>query len=101
MKKILFFSAAALLLAACGKDKFESKPHLKIKSVNTHEVAANQTLSVLLEFTDKEGDVSDSFLIIRQRLNQNGPLLMDPLPYKLPEFPATSKGEIEVNLGYI
>src|SRR5215217_5476596 len=100
MKQFVAFSAFVLLLVACNKDKFETKPHLEIKSVNTHELAFNQALLVTFEFTDKEGDVSDSFFIVRQRLNIHDPVLLNPLPYKIPNFPNTMKGEIEVNLGF-
>jgi hypothetical protein len=103
MKLFFFIAAIALLVVACGKDKFETKPQIEIKSVNTNEnneLAFNQTLSVTIEYTDKEGDVSDSFYIFRERLNSRDPLTLLPLPYKLPQFPNTPKGEIEVNLGF-
>jgi hypothetical protein len=100
MKLFVFIAAIALLLAACGKDKFETKPQIKIKSVNTKELAFNQMLAIIMEYTDKEGDVSDSFFIIRQRLNSRDPLTLLPLPYKLPEFPSTPKGQLEINLGF-
>ena len=100
MKPFFLIAVFALLLAACGKDKFETKPQIKIKSVNTKELAFNQTLSIIMEYTDKEGDVSDSFYIFRQRLNSRDPLTLLPLPYKLPEFPNTPKGQLEINLGY-
>jgi hypothetical protein len=100
MKRFVFVAAVVLLVVACGKDKFETKPQITIKSVNTMELAFNQTLSVIIEYTDKEGDVSDSFYIIRERLNSRDPLTLLPLPYKLPTFPHTPKGQIEVNLGF-
>jgi len=100
MKQFVAISAFVLLLAACSKDKFETKPHLEIKSVNTKEVAFNEPFNVTFEFTDKEGDVSDSFFIVRQRLNARDPQTLNPLPYKIPDFPNTMKGEIEVNLSY-
>ena len=100
MKLLIVFATLALLLAACGKDKFQTTPQLKIKSVSTKHLAFNESLSVLLEFTDKEGDVSDSFFIVRQRLNLHNPLTMPPLPYPLPQYPKAQKGEIEVNLDF-
>src|SRR5215204_6426761 len=100
MKKFLTISVLGLLLVACGKDRFETKPQLKLKSVNTHEVTNTQPLSVTIEFTDKEGDVSDSFFIVRQRLNTRGPVTLQPLPYGIPNFPKSQKGEITVNFDY-
>jgi hypothetical protein len=100
MKKLVISLTLVFLVAACSKDKFETKPHLKITSVSNKQLAFNEPLSVTLEFTDKEGDVSDSFFIVRQRLNQHDPVTANPLPYKIPDFPKTQKGEFEVNLGF-
>lgn len=102
MKQLLVFLTVALLVAACGKDRFETKPQLKIISVNTvntKELAFNEPLSITLEFTDKEGDVSDTFFIVRERLNAHDPRVK-VLPYLLPKYPLTQKGEIEVNLDF-
>jgi hypothetical protein len=100
MKKILSFSAVVLLLAACDKGKFETKPQLTLKSVNNTEIRFGAPLQVVIEFTDKEGDVSDTLFFIRQRLNASDPVTPFPSIYKLPDFPNTTKGDIEVNLDY-
>jgi hypothetical protein len=100
MKKLLFFSAVVPLLVACDKGKFETKPQLTLKSVNSTEIGFNNPLKFVLEFTDKEGDVSDTLAFIRQRLNINGPFTAPPSYYNMPPFPNTTKGEIEMNLDY-
>lgn len=102
MKKFICLSAALALVVACGKDSFETKPQLKIVSVDPEEkvVAFNQPLSVTLEFTDKEGDVSDSIFVVRERLNASDPETKFPSPYKIPDFPNTTKGEIQVYLDF-
>jgi hypothetical protein len=100
MKQIFAGSVLVLLLLACGKDNFETKPQLKIKSADPKEVTNERPLTIIIEFTDKEGDVSDSLYIVRQRLNLNGAETFLPLPYKLPDFPKTTKGEFELNLDY-
>ena len=100
MKKNLAFCLLLVVMVACNKDKFQTQPQIKIKSTNTDIVPVNGTLRVTLEFTDKEGDVSDSLLIVRQRLNAKSPVTPPPSPYKLPTFPNTSEGEIEVELDY-
>ena len=51
-------------------------------------------LTIKIEFTDKEGDVSDTLFMIRQRLNVNGPKTLLPSPYKLPDFPKTHQGRV-------
>jgi len=100
MKKYFFGFFALIVVVACNKDKFQTKPTLKVISSNTSTVPLSGTLSVKLEYTDKEGDVSDSLLVIRQRLNKRQPLNLKALPYKIPDFPNTTKGEINVNMDY-
>lgn len=100
MKQLIVFLALVFFSTACNKGKFETTPQIKIKSVSTKNVAFNQPLSIVFEFTDKEGDVSDSFFIVRQRLNAHDPVTMPALPYPLPTYPKTQKGEIDVNLDF-
>jgi len=87
-------------MIACGKDKFETVPQLEYKSRNTDIVPVNGNLRLNIEFRDKEGDVSDSLIIVRQRLNVRGPVQLSPSPYDVPDFPHTDKGEFEVTLEY-
>ena len=87
-------------MIACDKDKFETVPQLELKSRSTDVVPVNGTLRLDIEFRDKEGDVNDSLLIVRQRLNVRGPLQLPPSPYGIPDFPKTDKGEFEVSLDY-
>jgi hypothetical protein len=91
-----------LLLAvlACGKDKFQTIPQLKFKSINTYNVPINENLRVTLEYTDKEGDVDDSLVVVRQRLNRRGPVTLSPSIFNIPEFPNTNKGQFEMNFLY-
>lgn len=98
--RVLLALIISVALFACGKDKFQTVPQLKVKSKNTDVVSLNGTLRVILEYTDKEGDVSDSLIIVRQRLNKNGPLILSPSPYKIPDFPNTDKGQIQIEFRY-
>jgi hypothetical protein len=57
-------SAIILLLvvtASCNKDKFTTKPQLKIKDINSTEIFGSQTLTFTIRITDKEGDYSPYF----------------------------------------
>lgn len=100
MKK--YFGLFLLLgtLVACNKDKFETKPQLKLKSVNNNEVRYNGNLVVNLEFTDKEGDVNDSLFVIRERMNVRGPIVSFPTPFKIPNFPERNQGELQINFDF-
>jgi len=100
---VSFIVAVALLVAACGKDKFETKPRLEIKDYNTKQVGPGTTLRIRLNFFDKEGDLNEApFTAIIRRQNQ---LPLDPsqdktdtLVYTLPDFPKKDNGEINYTL---
>ena len=69
-KLIITFIALAVLIA-CNKGNYQSKPTLKIKELNGNIIPANGTLTITLEYTDKEGDLSqDTLTSIRKRLNR-------------------------------
>jgi len=101
MKTVLLFAAFILFgFVSCNKDKFQTIPQLKFKSKNTDLVPLNGNLRVTLEYTDKEGDVDDSLIVVRQRLNRRGPLTLPASPYTIPAFTNTDKGEFEITLNY-
>jgi hypothetical protein len=54
------------------KDKFETKPELEIKNVNSKNLRQGQDLVVTLEFRDKEGDVDSILYVVRERTNRLG-----------------------------
>src|SRR6187549_1171389 len=87
-------------MISCDKDKFETKPQLEYLSRNTEVVEAGQALRLNIEFRDKEGDVSDTLFIVRQRLNKKGPVQLPAAFYQIPDFPKTDKGEFEITLKY-
>ncbi len=86
---------------ACNKDKFQTKPTISIKSINTEVVPQNGTFIITLECTDKEGDVEDSLILIKKRLNRRVvATVRDTLRFKIPTFPANSRTEIQAVLDY-
>lgn len=98
--RISLLAIIAFIVVACGKDRFETVPQLKLKSRNGDIVPLNGTLILNIEFTDKEGDVRDSLLIVRQRLNVKGTTQLPASPYGIPDFPHTDRGQFEVSLNY-
>ena len=101
MKTVLLFSALILFgLVSCNKDKFQTIPQLKFKSKNTDLVLLNHSQRVTLEYTDKEGDVDYSLIVVRKILNRRGPLTLPASPYTIPAFTNTDKGEFEITLSY-
>jgi hypothetical protein len=99
MKRILAF-CVVVLMVACSKDKYETKPTLKIKETNGNMIPVNGTLKVTLEYTDKEGDVTDSVIVVRTRLNKKNNAIAPVAPYPIPSFPGATKAEIDVYLEY-
>ncbi len=90
-----------VVAVACNKDKFQTKPTLTIKSYNGNLIPINGTLIVNLECTDKEGDVQDSLIIIKNRLNLRVvTTIRDTLRYKFPVFPKSTTTQIEATLDY-
>lgn len=101
MKTVLaiLVTSFTVLLIACGKDKFETKPRLEIKDYNSKEISQGQSLKIRINYYDKEGDLDLApFVAIRKRLNkfQLPPAQekADTLRYLLPEFPEKETGEI-------
>ncbi len=101
MKAILVVLCSILILVACSKDNFETKPEIEIKSFSPKVVPQNGNMIIDLEFRDKEGDL-DAVYIWKTRLNKLvRPTVRDSIPPRLiPEFPKNQKGELELNLEY-
>jgi hypothetical protein len=82
MKAFLVVVMVVMILIACDKDKFQTKPQIEIKSFNTDVVPRNGSL-----------------VVIRERLNERAlPPTSRILKYKIPEFPDRSKIDMEVLL---
>lgn len=99
MKQLFILCLGAFIFTACDKDKFQTKPQIKIESQNYDFVPRNQDLKITFSFTDKEGDVDDSLYLVRTRLNQRGPYTdIKALDYKIPSFPDQESGEMTLTL---
>jgi hypothetical protein len=101
----IFVCSLAILLMACGKDKYETKPKLEIKDYNSKEIFAGTQLAIRISYFDKEGDLSQAPMIaILRRLNvfPLPPSLdkVDTIRTNLPEFPKNDDGEITFSLPY-
>lgn len=106
IRKLAPLSLFIVLLAACGKDKFETKPTIKVK--NQSRVVpfdSEATFFINLEYTDKEGDLSgirDSSIYYQAFMLNTRSVIGGPnyplVVASLPEFPEKRKGEIEIRL---
>jgi hypothetical protein len=107
MQKLFLYSTLSLifivtLIVACGKDKFETKPTIEIKSIGPNPVPLNSDMVVELEYTDKEGDIADSLFIKKVRINQKRlATIRDSFYLALPtDAPEKNKGTIKLTLKY-
>jgi len=107
MKSILaiIVLSIGILLVACSKDKFETKPKLEIKDYNSKEIHQGEVMRIRLNYFDKEGDLNKApFLAIIRRLNRvplpPGQDKVDTLRSTMPEFPAKDNGEITFQLPF-
>jgi hypothetical protein len=98
--KILVTILALGVLAGCSKDKYNSKPTLIYKNVNTNVLNRNQSLTFTLQVTDKEGDIQDTIWV--QEVVKNCSLSGGTSFYVMPDFPATKnlKGDIQICYSY-
>lgn len=91
----------AAFLFGCSKNVYETRPTIKITSVSTNVVPVNGTLTFDIRVTDKEGDVTDSIFLKKQRLNiRKRATLRDSLAFKIPDAPNTSIGTVRLDLQY-
>lgn len=89
-----------VMVAACNKDKFNTRPDLRIKSVNQTKVDINDEFKITLEVTDAEGDISDSAFV--QKIVPRCPQGNLTVKTTVPDFPSNKnfKGEILITYGY-
>jgi hypothetical protein len=100
LKPVIYSTILILIAVACNKDNIETTPTIKIKSISPMQVPGNGDLSIMLNFTDKQGDI-DSLYLYKIRTNQDQrKTQFDSILYKIPEFPEKSKGEIKITIQY-
>jgi len=102
MKRSLFVIALLVVITvACNKDKFQTKPTITVKSINGNFIPLNGTFIITLECTDKEGDVQDSVIVIKKRLNKRVvATIRDTLRYKFPVFPKNTITQVQATFDY-
>lgn len=99
MKRILFFCLIAAAVAACNKDKFQTVPQVKITSFGPDVVVKGQNFELNAEITDKEGDLQDTFQLVRKRF-YGTTSAVDCVKYSLTNLGFPSKDKIELRLTF-
>lgn len=99
---LLIFSVLAIVVLACNKDKFQTKPTISIKSISGDYIPFNTNFEMTLECTDKEGDVQDTFFIFKRRLNKRvvPTTARDTMKIPFPVFPGTQRIELVATIVY-
>jgi hypothetical protein len=99
--------STVFIIAACHKDKFQTKPTISVKDINNTDVPIGGTLRITLECTDKEGDEGGGQLTyIRVRTNSTA--IPDPTNNDkadtafagVPDFPSKDKVEMTLDIPY-
>ena len=99
--KIFVCALLVFLAIACDKNTFNTKPSLKLISNSSKIIPVNGGLSLQFEFTDKEGDISDTLFFRRIRTNKRTTTVKpDSLRFAIPKVSTLRKGIIEVDLTY-
>jgi len=89
----------AFLLLCCGKDKFTTKPQLKLKSISSTTISGSQTLTIRLDLTDKEGDFTPLLGITKTVAGCPTSNFLDTVSFTIPdEFIKTKGTHGEVNV---
>jgi len=98
MKKVLFVSVFALVLAACSKDNFETVPQVKIESITPDQVFNGSIIQMIASVTDKEGDIQDSVLVVRKKYNGSIVLSNDTTRVSIKGLSSPVKDRIELRI---
>jgi hypothetical protein len=100
MKQSLIIITIFSFLISCNKDKFDTKPKLTFKKVNSQKISKGEDLVMTLNATDSEGDLTDSILVIRKTRNCAVGSSNFKQLYKVPIFPTSSKLSVDFNVTY-
>ena len=93
--------ALFFFIVACDKNKFQTKPTLKIKTISSSIVPQGGNLTIEFEYTDKEGDISDTIFVKKTRINtRKVTTVRDSFGLSIPSFPDKSKGFIQLALDH-
>jgi hypothetical protein len=103
MTKRFIALCLACAIFSCGKETFQSKPQLRIKSISGNVVPVGSDLQIKMRLTDKEGDFTDTVWVRKSTTRCNQSNFVDSFLYRIPpETPRTNNfdGEVLVTFTY-
>ncbi len=100
MRNTLVIAIIGFFFAGCGKDKFNTVPHLEFKRLNNTELRPGQSIQFFLSYTDAEGDLKDTLFV--EKITPNCAASTFRQFYRMPDFPqvSNSSGDIIVSYTY-
>ena len=84
MTKQFVYILFLLFIISCSKDSIQSKPQLKLNSINTTLVTQGNDLLVTFRLTDKEGDFIDTIWVQKQTSSCVESDFFDSTYYRIP-----------------
>ncbi len=101
--KVKYFIAAmvlcVLMAVACSKDKYTTKPHLELQSLNGSNFPRGSNLNFKFNVTDKEGDIQDTMWV--QKISFScGDISNFLSPYQVPDFTGNKNLKVELDINY-
>lgn len=97
--KILLTLLVVTFLAACKKDKYQTKPQLTFKGVNSNVIPQRGIVTFTLEVTDAEGDIQDTLFV--EKVVPNCAASYFKAGYKVPNFNAVNNLKAEIDVTYV
>lgn len=103
MKRQIFTFLSIVFIVSCGKDTFQSKPQLTLKSVSSTTVPVGSDLQIKMRLTDKEGDFVDTIWMSKTTTRCTLSNFKDSLLYRIPDDAPRTKnfdGEVVISFSY-
>lgn len=103
MKRQILTFLSIMFIVSCGKDTFQSKPQLTLRSVSSTTIAVGMNLQIRMRLTDKEGDFLDTIWVSKVTTRCPISNFKDSLIYRIPnDAPRTQNfdGDVFVSFSY-
>ncbi|MEY3436282.1 MAG: hypothetical protein RL335_738 [Bacteroidota bacterium] len=103
MKRQIWTLLSIMFIISCGKDTFQSKPQLTLKSVSSTTIPVGKDLQIRMRLTDKEGDFVDTIWVSKVTTRCALSNFKDSLLYRIPnDAPKTKNfdGEVYISFSY-
>ncbi|HET9056876.1 MAG TPA: hypothetical protein VFN30_08525 [Chitinophagaceae bacterium] len=92
-----------IIATACKKSNFTTKPTIKIKSISPTTVNTGDIIRLEASYTDKEGDIGDSVIIVYKLYEGTSIFNIDSSKYLIKDFgipPGSREGDLKIEFLY-